>query len=160
MKPGKTDKESKETKTVAAVKAAGKDTTAKNGSAVKTDKSDKIGKAEKTEKLLESDKTLKNAKKTKAETVQRPAVKKIGVLTSGGDAPGMNAAIRAVVRTAIADGMEVVGIRRGFSGLIDEDFVKLDSRSVADTIQKGGTFLFTARCPEMITKEGQDEGRE
>ena len=86
-----------------------------------------------------------------------PAVKRIGVLTSGGDAPGMNAAIRAVVRTAIADGMEVVGIKRGFSGLIDEDFVELDSRSVADTIQKGGTFLFTARCPEMITKEGQDK---
>ena len=89
-----------------------------------------------------------------------PAVKRIGVLTSGGDAPGMNAAIRAVVRTAIADGMEVIGIRRGFSGLIDEDFVKLDSRSVADTIQKGGTFLFTARCPEMITKEGQDTAAE
>ena len=89
-----------------------------------------------------------------------PAVKKIGVLTSGGDAPGMNAAIRAVVRTAIADGMEVVGIRRGFSGLIEEDFVNLDSRSVADTIQKGGTFLFTARCPEMITKEGQDKAAE
>lgn len=80
----------------------------------------------------------------------------IGVLTSGGDAPGMNAAVRAVVRTAIADGMQVKGIRRGFSGLIDEDIIDLNSRSVADTIQKGGTFLYTARCPEMITSEGQD----
>ena len=84
------------------------------------------------------------------------AVKKIGVLTSGGDAPGMNAAVRAVVRTAINYGMEVVGIKRGFSGLIENDYVPLTGRSVADTIAKGGTFLYTARCPEMITKEGQD----
>ena len=83
-------------------------------------------------------------------------IRTIGVLTSGGDAPGMNAAVRAVVRTAIANGIAVKGIRRGFSGLIDEDIVDLDSRSVADTISKGGTFLFTARCPEMITTEGQD----
>ncbi len=83
-------------------------------------------------------------------------IKTIGVLTSGGDAPGMNAAVRAVVRTAIANGIAVKGIKRGFSGLIDEDIVDLNSRSVADTIQKGGTFLFTARCPEMITTEGQD----
>ncbi len=94
--------------------------------------------------------------KTAAVSDKVGKVKKIGVLTSGGDAPGMNAAIRAVVRTAIAYGMEVVGIRRGYSGLIDEDFVNLDAQSVADTIQKGGTFLFTARCPEMMTKEGQD----
>ncbi len=87
-------------------------------------------------------------------------IKRIGVLTSGGDAPGMNAAIRAVVRTGIAYGMEVVGVRRGFSGLIEEDFVELTSKSVADTIQKGGTFLFTARCPEMLTKEGQDKAAE
>ena len=77
----------------------------------------------------------------------KKSIKTIGVLTSGGDAPGMNAAVRAVVRTAIANGIAVKGIRRGFSGLIDEDIVDLDSRSVADTIQKGGTFLFTARCP-------------
>ena len=87
---------------------------------------------------------------------EKKKIKTIGVLTSGGDAPGMNAAVRAVVRTAIANGIAVKGIKRGFSGLIDEDIVDLNSRSVADTIQKGGTFLFTARCPEMITTEGQD----
>ncbi|MBR5967869.1 MAG: ATP-dependent 6-phosphofructokinase, partial [Lachnospiraceae bacterium] len=96
----------------------------------------------------------------KKETGAKKAIKRIGVLTSGGDAPGMNAAIRAVVRTGIAYGMEVVGVRRGFSGLIDEDFVELTSKSVADTIQKGGTFLYTARCPEMLTKEGQDRAAE
>ena len=67
------------------------------------------------------------------------------MLTSGGDAPGMNAAVRAVVRTAINYGMEVVGIKRGFSGLIENDYVPLTGRSVADTISKGGTFLYTAR---------------
>lgn len=99
-------------------------------------------------------------KASAAPAAQECKIHKIGVLTSGGDAPGMNAAIRAVVRTAIYDGMEVVGIRRGFSGLIDEDFVELNAGSVADKIQKGGTFLFTARCPEMITKEGQDKAAE
>lgn len=94
--------------------------------------------------------------KTDAEEKGKCKIKTIGVLTSGGDAPGMNAAVRAVVRTAIANGLAVKGIKRGFSGLIDEDIVDLNSRSVADTIQKGGTFLFTARCPEMITTEGQD----
>jgi len=92
---------------------------------------------------------------TKQEDTKKK-IQTIGVLTSGGDAPGMNAAVRAVVRTAIANGIAVKGIKRGFSGLIDEDIVDLNSRSVADTIQKGGTFLFTARCPEMITSEGQD----
>lgn len=87
---------------------------------------------------------------------EKKTIKTIGVLTSGGDAPGMNAAIRAVVRTAIADGITVKGIRRGFYGLIDEDIVDLDGRSVADMIQRGGTFLYTARCPEMMTSEGQD----
>ena len=86
----------------------------------------------------------------------KSAVKTIGVLTSGGDAPGMNAAIRAVVRTAIADGIKVKGIRRGYYGLIDEDIIDLDGRSVADIIQRGGTFLYTARCPEMMTNEGRD----
>lgn len=98
-------------------------------------------------------------RKTKAATSENE-IKKIGVLTSGGDAPGMNAAIRAVVRTAVSYGMEVVGVKRGFSGLIDEDFVNLDATSVADIIQRGGTFLFTARCPEMMTKEGQDAAAE
>lgn len=104
-------------------------------------------------------KSVSNTSKTSEEGTAKK-IKRIGVLTSGGDAPGMNAAIRAVVRTAIYDGMEVVGVKRGFSGLIDEDFVELDARSVADTIQRGGTFLFTARCPEMMTKEGQDRAAE
>ena len=68
-------------------------------------------------------------------------MKKIGVLTSGGDAPGMNAVIRAVTRTAIAKGMEVVGVRRGYNGLINGDIIPLDARSVSDIIQRGGTML-------------------
>jgi len=78
----------------------------------------------------------------------------IGVLTSGGDAPGMNAAIRAVVRRAIGYGLKVKGIRRGYSGLIEEDIIDMNARSVADTIQKGGTILYTARCMEMRPPEG------
>ncbi len=81
-------------------------------------------------------------------------MKKIGVLTSGGDAPGMNACIRAVVRCGVNLKLEVVGIRRGYYGLLEEDFVKLGSRSVANIIYRGGTFLETARCEEMKTKEG------
>ena len=83
--------------------------------------------------------------------------KKIGVLTSGGDAPGMNAAIRAVVRTAIANGVEVVGIMRGYSGLIDEDVKPLAIRDVSNIINKGGTMLYTDRCPEMLTEEGKQK---
>jgi 6-phosphofructokinase 1 len=79
---------------------------------------------------------------------------KIGVLTSGGDAPGMNACIRAVVRCGVSRGLEVVGIRRGYCGILEEDFLKLGSRSVANIIQRGGTILETARCEEMKTKEG------
>jgi 6-phosphofructokinase 1 len=82
-------------------------------------------------------------------------LKKIGVLTSGGDAPGMNAAIRAVVRSAIYHGLEVAGIRRGFSGLIAGDFQKFNQRSVANIIQKGGTILETSRCTEMLEVEGR-----
>lgn len=74
-------------------------------------------------------------------------VKTIGVLTSGGDAPGMNAAIRAVVRTAINKGMKVKGIMRGYAGLLQEEIVDMDGTSVADTIGRGGTILYTARCP-------------
>ncbi|MBE6781230.1 MAG: 6-phosphofructokinase [Ruminococcaceae bacterium] len=81
-------------------------------------------------------------------------MKRIAVLTSGGDAPGMNAAIRAVVRAGIAMGLEVMGIRRGYSGLIDGDIVNLDARSVSDIIHRGGTMLYTARCPEFKTQEG------
>ena len=85
-------------------------------------------------------------------------MKRIAVLTSGGDAPGMNAAIRAVVRAGIVGGMEVVGIERGYEGLLREQFVPMGLRSVSDIIQRGGTILLTARCPEFKTKEGQQQG--
>jgi 6-phosphofructokinase 1 len=81
-------------------------------------------------------------------------MKKIGVLTSGGDAPGMNACIRAVVRCGVGHELEVVGIRRGYCGILEEDFVKLGNRSVSNIIHRGGTILETARCEEMKTKEG------
>ncbi|BAK46495.1 MAG: 6-phosphofructokinase [Lachnospiraceae bacterium] len=85
-------------------------------------------------------------------------IKKIGVLTSGGDAPGMNAAIRAVVREAIYQGREVVGVKRGYAGLLDGEIVPMQASSVSDTIQRGGTILQTARCPEFMTEEGQAKG--
>lgn len=81
-------------------------------------------------------------------------IKTIGVLTSGGDAPGMNAAIRAVVRSAIARGIGVVGIRRGYNGLVDNDICEMSLRSVSDIIHRGGTMLYTARSPEFKTEEG------
>ena len=81
-------------------------------------------------------------------------MKTIAVLTSGGDAPGMNAAIRAVVRAGIAMGMKVKGVKRGYAGLIEDDVVDLDARSVSDIINRGGTMLYTARCPEFKTEEG------
>ena len=81
-------------------------------------------------------------------------MEKIAVLTSGGDAPGMNACIRAVVRYGISQNLEVVGIRRGYCGVLGQDFVELDTRSVANIIHRGGTFLETARCEEMRTQEG------
>ena len=87
-------------------------------------------------------------------------IRRIGVLTSGGDAPGMNAAIRAVVRTAINKGMKVKGIMRGYAGLLQEEIVDMDGTSVADTIGRGGTILYTARCPEFMTEEGQKRGAE
>lgn len=83
------------------------------------------------------------------------AVKTIGVLTSGGDAPGMNAAIRAVVRTAIANNVKVKGIRRGYAGLLDEDIVDMDTLSVSNIIQLGGTILYTARCKRFREEEYQ-----
>jgi 6-phosphofructokinase 1 len=82
-------------------------------------------------------------------------VTKIGVLTSGGDAPGMNAAVRAVVRTGIYYGLEVFGIMRGYSGVIENDIVPMHSRSVANIIQRGGTILKTARCKEFFEYEGR-----
>ena len=87
-------------------------------------------------------------------------IQTIGVLTSGGDAPGMNAAIRAVVRQAISKGKKVKGIRRGYTGLIAEDIVDMEAKDVSDIIQRGGTILQTARCPEFRTEEGQKLGAE
>ncbi|MBP3360143.1 MAG: 6-phosphofructokinase [Clostridia bacterium] len=81
-------------------------------------------------------------------------VKTIGVLTSGGDAPGMNAAIRAVVRTGTYHGLRVMGVKRGYNGLINGDLVEMDARSVSDILQRGGTILQTARCLEFKTAEG------
>ena len=75
-------------------------------------------------------------------------IKTIGVLTSGGDAPGMNAAIRAVVRKALSNGVSVKGIKKGYRGLLNEEIIDLERWSVSDTIQKGGTILGTARCSE------------
>ena len=85
------------------------------------------------------------------------SVKSIGVLTSGGDSPGMNAAVRAVVRTALYHGIECYGIRRGWHGLINGDIVKLDQKSVAHIINRGGTILYTARSKEFMTVEGQQK---
>lgn len=82
-------------------------------------------------------------------------IKRIGVLTSGGDAPGMNAAVRAVVRTAMFHGIECYGIRRGYNGLINGDLVRLDEKSISHTIDRGGTILYTARSKEFMTEEGQ-----
>ena len=84
-------------------------------------------------------------------------VKRIGVLTSGGDAPGMNAAVRAVVRTAVSQGIECVGIRRGWNGLINSDFVPLNASSVSHIINKGGTMLYTARSLEFMDRPGRDK---
>jgi 6-phosphofructokinase 1 len=87
-------------------------------------------------------------------------VTKIGVLTSGGDSPGMNAAIRAVVRTGIYHGLEVYGIMRGYQGLIEDDIYRMESRSVANIIQRGGTMLKTARCKEFYDYEGRKKAYE
>jgi 6-phosphofructokinase 1 len=87
-------------------------------------------------------------------------VSRIGVLTSGGDSPGMNAAIRAVVRTGLYHGLEVYGIMRGYSGMLEDDIVKMETRSVANIIQRGGTVLKTARCKEFLEAEGRKRGFE
>lgn len=88
---------------------------------------------------------------------EKKPIRRIGVLTSGGDAPGMNAAIRAIVRSATAQGIAVLGIRRGYSGLINGDIIELAARSVDGIITKGGTMLYTARCMEMMTEEGVEK---
>jgi len=85
------------------------------------------------------------------------SIRTIGVLTSGGDAPGMNAAIRAVVRTALGKGVKVRGIRKGYKGLLNEEIIDLDAGDVSDIIQRGGTVLQTARCKTMRTEEGQQK---
>lgn len=85
-------------------------------------------------------------------------IKTIGVMTSGGDAPGMNAAIRAVVRTALARGLNIKGIKKGYQGLLNEEIVDMEARSVSEIIQRGGTILGTARCLEFKTPEGQKKG--
>ena len=85
-------------------------------------------------------------------------MQKIGVLTSGGDAPGMNACIRAVVRSAVQRGVNVIGIRRGYNGILSKEFVELNRRAVANIIQRGGTFLESSRCEEMKTSEGRMKG--
>ena len=87
-------------------------------------------------------------------------IKTIGVLTSGGDAPGMNAAIRAVVREAIVKGLKVKGIKRGYAGLLQEEIVDMEAKDVSDIIERGGTILQTARCAEFTTTEGQQRGAE
>ena len=87
-------------------------------------------------------------------------IKTIGVLTSGGDAPGMNPAIRAVVRTAINKGLKVKGIQKGYNGLINDEIIDMDKKSVSDIIQRGGTVLYTARCLEFMTEEGQKKAAE
>ena len=87
-------------------------------------------------------------------------IKTIGVLTSGGDAPGMNAAIRAVVRKAIGNGVKVKGIKKGYQGLLNEEIIEMQKKDVSDTIQKGGTILGTARCPEFKQPEVQEKAAE
>jgi 6-phosphofructokinase 1 len=82
-------------------------------------------------------------------------IKTIGVLTSGGDAPGMNAAIRAVVRKAIANGVNVKGIKKGYQGLLNEEIIDMQKKDVSDTIQRGGTILGTARCTEFLRKDSR-----
>jgi 6-phosphofructokinase 1 len=87
-------------------------------------------------------------------------VTRIGVLSSGGDSPGMNAAIRAVVRTGLHHGLEVFGIMRGYSGMVEDDIIRMESRSVANIIQRGGTILKTARCKEFFGYEGRKKAYE
>ena len=84
-------------------------------------------------------------------------IKRIGVLTSGGDAPGMNAAVRAVVRQGLSKGIEVYGVHRGYAGLLAEEITPMDAHSVSDIISRGGTILQTARCLEFLEEEYQQK---
>ena len=92
--------------------------------------------------------------------VMADKIQTIGVLTSGGDAPGMNAAIRAVVRQGLAKGLKVKGIKRGYAGLLQEEIIDMEAKDVSDIIQRGGTILQTARCPEFVNPEVQKQGAE
>ncbi len=114
--------------------------------------------AEKAKKTAKSTTKKPNskAKAAVAKSTDKPIT--VGVLTSGGDAPGMNACIRAVVRVGISRGCRLIGIKRGYAGLLAEEFIDMDVTTVCDTIQRGGTILQTARCPEFLTAEGQDHG--
>ncbi|MDA1029348.1 MAG: 6-phosphofructokinase [Bacteroidetes bacterium] len=87
-------------------------------------------------------------------------IQKIGVFTSGGDAPGMNACLRAIVRKSVSIGLDVVGIRRGYQGMIEGDFVEMDSKSVSNIVQKGGTILKSARSKAFRTSEGREKAAE
>ena len=89
---------------------------------------------------------------------ERKEFKKLAVLTSGGDAPGMNSTIRSVVRAALSSGFEIYGVKRGYTGLINGEIYKMGTRDVSDILQKGGTFLMTSRCEEMRTPEGVQKG--
>lgn len=100
---------------------------------------------------------MTEAKRQELMDAMEDQIRTVGVLTSGGDAPGMNAAIRAVVRTALSKGLKVRGIRRGYHGLLKEEIIDLSARDVSDTIQRGGTILQTARCQSMRTEEGQQK---
>ncbi len=104
--------------------------------------------------------TLQSYDADTAEVYDGREVKRVGVLTSGGDCSGMNACVRSVVRTAHSRGIEVYGFRKGFQGLLNNDYVELDSRSVAGRISRGGTFLQTARCEEFKTDDGIGTGLE
>ena len=94
------------------------------------------------------------------EKMAEKKIKTIGVLTSGGDAPGMNAAIRAVVRRGLSQGLSVKGILKGYDGLLNEEIIDMSAKDVSDTIERGGTILYTARCAEFRTEEGQKRGAE
>src|SRR5271170_7867224 len=87
-------------------------------------------------------------------------MKRLAILTSGGDSPGMNPAIRSITRTGINKGLQIVGIRNGYQGLLDDEFVDLDTYIVSGRVRDAGTFLQTSRCPEMLQEEGQRKALE
>jgi 6-phosphofructokinase 1 len=106
--------------------------------------------------------SLQNMLKSGGEIFREKIVNlsKIGILTSGGDSPGMNTALRAVTRTAIQSGLEVIGIEQGYQGIFDKRFVELGPRDVGGVMQRGGTFLYTARCARFLNPDGRAEALE